>query len=77
MLEFIAIYFYDYMDKWYWILHRSGGPLKISPYDNTSKDLCLERIRILQDDGSLPICKVAMGGFREPPNYKERSICDP
>ena len=75
MLEFIAIYFHDYGDKWYWVLHRTGEPLKISPCDNTSKELCLERIGILQSDGSLPSCKVVMGGFQEPPNYKKRPIC--
>lgn len=76
MLEFIAIYFYDYMNKWYWILHRTGQALQVSSNDQSSKELCLDMVEKLQSDGSLPRCKVAMGGFRPPPNYKKRPICD-
>lgn len=76
MSQFIAIYHHDYENRWYWVLHTSGEQLRVSPCDNTSEERCRERVRILQEDETLPKCRVIVGGAQEPPSYQDRPICD-
>lgn len=80
MPQVIAIYHYDYQGRWYWVWHISPAKRKISPCDNISKERCLERVRTLQADGSLPKCPVTIKEKpeegQEPPLYQDRPICD-